>query len=211
MGARRMRIGAPCPACHAQTVDYTAAELNIPYFDDVVQTVFICSTCGFHHADVIAGRVRAPKRYVYRMTKEDDMMIRVVRSTSGTVRIPELGVLIEPGPASEAFVSNIEGVLVRVEAVLRQLQRDADTPQQRRACEDRLAQIQRVREGRLPATLVLEDPFGNSVIAHADATVEAIPQKEADEMPRGETTFDMTNMRRDEPRAGDGHQRPGAP
>lgn len=206
-----MRIAAPCPACHSQTLDYTAADLNVPYFDDIVQTVFICSSCGYRHADVIVGRVRAPRRYTYRIKQEDDMMVRVVRSTSGTVRIPELGVLIEPGPVSEAFVSNIEGILVRVEAVIRQVLRDADTGEQRRACEDRLAQIQRVREGTLAATLVLEDPYGNSVIGHEDATAEPIPQHEADQLPRGETSFDLIDLRRGPKESGDGDQGSSAP
>lgn len=203
MPPRRMRIAAPCPACQEQTVDYTAAELDLPYFGDMLQTVFICSSCGFRHSDVIHGRTHEPRRWTYRASGESDMTVRVVRSTSGTVRIPELGVVIEPGPASEAFVSNIEGVLDRIEAVLRQLHRDADTEPERDACRERLEHVARARGGREPITLILEDPLGNSLIAHEAATVEAIPEAEAANLPRGEISFDVGGA------AGDGDGAPG--
>ncbi|HLE47972.1 MAG TPA: ZPR1 zinc finger domain-containing protein, partial [Candidatus Thermoplasmatota archaeon] len=124
MRTRKMRLAAPCPACQQNTVEYTAAELDVPYFGNILEAVFICSECGFRHSDVIVGTQRAPRRWTYRTRSSADMSIRVVRSTSCTVRVPELGVLIEPGPASDAFVSNIEGLLVRVDAVVSQLCRD---------------------------------------------------------------------------------------
>jgi zinc finger protein len=197
-----MRIAAPCPACQQQTVEYTAMELDLPYFGDVLQTVFICSTCGFRHSDIIIGRVHAPKRHTYRTSHADDMGVRVVRSTSGTIKIPELGVLIEPGPASDAFVSNIEGILVRVERVIGQLQRDAESPEQRLECDRRLQMIEDARAGRTPVTLIIEDPYGNSLIAHDKTLVEDIPPEEAEHLPRGEVTIDVGDL------AGDGEDKP---
>src|SRR5688500_2975447 len=138
MGSRQMRLTSPCPACHEKTIEYTLTDLDVPYFGDLLQTVFICTTCGFRHSDVIHGKTHAPQRWTYQTSSEADMSVRVVRSTSGTVKIPELGVLIEPGPASEAFVTNIEGILDRVEAVIMQVLRDADTPEERTACQERL-------------------------------------------------------------------------
>ena len=61
---------------------------------------------------------RKPVHYEMKVRTQDDIDARVVRSTSGTIRIPELGVDIEPGPASESFISNIEGVLDRVSDIL---------------------------------------------------------------------------------------------
>lgn len=196
MGTRKMRLSSPCPACHQVTVEYTAMDLDVPYFGDLLQTVFICSTCGFRHSDVIHGKTHEPRRWTFRTGTADDMMVRVVRSTSGTLRIPELGVLIEPGPASEAFVSNVEGVLTRVEMVLGQLRRDAETPEQRRLVEERLEQIELARTGKNPITLILEDPFGNSVIVHDRAKMERIPEPEAAALPRGEITFDVSELER---------------
>jgi zinc finger protein len=201
MGVRRMVITAPCPACHQQRLLYTAADLDVPYFGQIVETIIVCGACGFKHGDVIIGRTREPTRSTYRVDTAEDMMVRVVRSTSGTVRIPELGVTIEPGPASEAFVSNVEGVLVRVERVLEQLGRDAESEEARALVRARLEQIAAVKEGRKPVTLVLEDPFGNSLIAHEDATQEAIAPEDVAGLARGEFTIDVADL---EELAGDG-------
>jgi len=194
MRTRKMRIAAPCPACQQNSVEYTATELDIPYFGQVLEAVFICSDCGFRHSDVIVGRTREPRRWTYRTRSSDDMSVRVVRSTSCTIRIPELGVVIEPGPASDAFVSNIEGLLVRVEAVVSQLRRDADDDAARTACEDRLAQIEAARQGTMSITVILEDPNGNSLLAHEDAVSEAIAPEEAEQLPRGEISFDVSEL-----------------
>lgn len=169
-------------------------QLDLPYFGDVLQTIFSCSACGFRHTDVLVGRVREPKRFTYRVSSAEDMSVRVVRSTSGTVRIPELGVLIEPGPASEAFVSNIEGILVRVEAILDQLHRDAETPEIRKECERRMEAIEEARQGRRQITLVLEDPYGNSAIVHDAALIEALSPEAAQELAHGEITFDVSEL-----------------
>lgn len=204
MRARKMRLSSPCPACQKFSVDYTAAELDVPYFGGILEAVFICVECGFRHSDVIVGRTREPTRWTFVTRSADDMSVRVARSTSCTVRIPELGVLIEPGPASDAFVSNVEGLLVRVEAVLGQLLRDAEADEARRACEERLRQIQEVRDGRLSVTVVLEDPFGNSLIAHDAAISEPIPPEAAEQLPRGEISFDISEVSRDVDAKGNG-------
>ena len=44
---------------------------------------------------------------------------RVVRSTGARIEIPEFGVRIDPGPACEGFVSNVEGVLDRIGKVVK--------------------------------------------------------------------------------------------
>ena len=37
---------------------------------------------------------------------------------SASIEIPELGVRIDPGPACQGFVSNVEGVLDRIDQIL---------------------------------------------------------------------------------------------
>jgi zinc finger protein len=81
----------------------------------------------------------------------------------GTIKIPELGVEITPGPACEGFVSNIEGVLDRIERVVEAALRwsEGEEKENARALLSRIAQA---RKGALPFTLILEDPSGNSAI-----------------------------------------------
>ncbi len=83
---------------------------------------------------------------------------------TGTISIPELGVRIDPGPACEGFVSNVEGVLNRIGKVLESLLSWAETGKERERIRSLQGSLEKVREGRLAATLVIEDLSGNSAI-----------------------------------------------
>lgn len=182
---------AVCPACGGVGLDYNAEQVDLPFLGTSLETLMQCQACGYRHTDFVLTDSHEPTRVTYRVATGDDMMVRVVRSSSGTIRIPELGITIEPGVASEAFVSNIEGILVRIERVLDQLGRDAEDPQQ----HDRIVQLQEtlglMREGKAPpVTLIFEDPFGNSRILAEDAVVEPIPEEEAGQLKVGMLVFD---------------------
>lgn len=193
MAIRRMRLQGLCPACHNTGLDYVVADLDLPYFGNVNQLYFSCDSCGFRHSDILIGTVRDPTRWTLRATKPEHLNARVVRSTSGTIRIPELGVLIEPGPASDAYVSNVEGVLVRVEGILRQLRRDAVDEEAERKCDERLAELVAARDAKFPFTFILEDPNGNSVVIDEAAERSTIDPKDAESLKRGEFAVDLTS------------------
>ena len=57
-------------------------------------------------------------RYELSVESPEDLDARVIRSTSGTIRIPEMGIIVEPGTVSDSYITNIEGVLQRVQKVL---------------------------------------------------------------------------------------------
>ena len=82
---------------------------------------------------------------------------------TATIKIPELGVQIDPGPACQGFVTNIEGVLDRIENIVRGALIWAEN-EERENATTLLDQIARARAGALPFTLIIEDPSGNSAI-----------------------------------------------
>jgi zinc finger protein len=82
---------------------------------------------------------------------------------TGTVKVPELGVQIDPGPACHGFVTNIEGVLDRIEQVVQGTLLWAENDERKNA-QELLGKITRAREGTFPFTLIIEDPSGNSAI-----------------------------------------------
>jgi zinc finger protein len=103
-----------------------------------------------------------------RVESVEDLSIRVVRGSSGAIEIPDLGVRIDPGPACEAFVSNVEGILLRVIQVVEQMLPGLQGSEQESAVT-LLNRIGEVREGKLPVTLIIEDPCGNSAIVSGKA------------------------------------------
>lgn len=182
---------AICPACDGRGLEYTTEPVDLPYLGKSLQILLRCLACGYRHHDFVLTEHREPTRYTYTVRNADDLMVRVVRSSSGTIRIPELGVSVEPGVASEAFVSNVEGIIVRVERVLDQLLRDADSEevkQKAMALADKLGAL-RAGNGE-PVTVILEDPFGNSAILGDGATHERIPEAEADQLKTGMLVYD---------------------
>ncbi len=120
-----------------------------------------------------------PVRYVYRTATSDDLAVRVMRSMSASIEIPELGVRIDPGPTCQGFVSNIEGILDRIIQAIGSAIIDGDAEEREKA-RSLLEKIARVKCGELAVTVILEDPLGNSAIVSDSAekstyTVEPEP------------------------------------
>jgi zinc finger protein len=108
-----------CPACGVEGVAKSIMkELEIPHFGEVMETTIQCPSCGFKHSDIIALEQNDPAKYVLEINK-NNLSIRVVRSQSATVIIPEVGIKVEPGPKSEGYVTNVEGVLTRFESAVK--------------------------------------------------------------------------------------------
>ena len=82
---------------------------------------------------------------------------------TASLAIPELGVEIDPGPACTGFVTNVEGVLDRIEQVVVAAEREGD-PDQKENAKTLLGRLAQAREGNLAFTLILDDPSGNSAI-----------------------------------------------
>lgn len=132
---------------------------------------------------------REPVRYELKIKSQDDLDARVVRSTSGTIRIPELGVDIEPGPASESFVSNIEGVLERVEDILKTILSWGEKEKTERANE-LLSLIDKIKSGVYEITVIIEDPLGNSAIIAENAVMRKLTVEEASRLKTGMIVFE---------------------
>ncbi|WP_230739177.1 ZPR1 zinc finger domain-containing protein [Methanooceanicella nereidis] len=172
-----------CPICN-NPLEMRWNQDNIPYFGDVIEISSVCS-CGFKYADTLILSQREPLRHIKRVNNERDMYVRVIRSTSGTIRIPEWGVNIEPGPASEAYISNIEGVIDRLETVVSMALKWAETSEECERAENFLNTLKDAKEGHAEFTLIMEDPLGNSAIISDDVEVTKLSDEEAGSLHTG--------------------------
>ncbi len=150
----RTVIPGPCPVCQTE-IQYLYQTDKIPYFSEILIISALCPSCGYRLADTQLLSNAEPSRWELCIESPDDMMVRVVRSMTGTISIPELGVRIDPGPACEGFVSNVEGVLNRIGKVLESLLSWAETGKERERIRSLQGSLEKVREGRLAATLVI--------------------------------------------------------
>lgn len=169
-------VPGPCPCCNTE-IEYLYKTENIPYFSDILIISAICPSCGYRFVDTQLLKHAEPARYTVAVEAEDDLAIRVVRSMSASIEIPELGVRIDPGPSCQGFVSNVEGVLDRIEQVVKgALQWGTEVEKENAAAL--LADIVRVKAGTFPVTLILEDPCGNSGIIAEKTVKEAYTPEE---------------------------------
>ena len=174
-----------CPACFVEgKAKSIMKELDIPHFGKVLETSIQCPVCGFKHSDVIALEQNDPAKYVLEINK-NTLTIRVVRSQSATVSIPEVGVKVEPGPKSEGYVTNVEGMLNRFEDAIKKALNLFEDAQSQINAKNALSQIQELKEGNGTATLIIQDPFGQSKIVSDSAEVLEIPEEELRELKTG--------------------------
>ena len=175
-----------CPLCNEPLITIWQGN-DIPYFGKVMHTSANCP-CGFRYADTLNLSEKEPSSYTFKVLEPKDLDTRVVRSNSGTIEMPELGLLIEPGPASESFVSNIEGVLERFCKVLSITQKD---PESKKKTEEILQYIQNIRDGKAPLTMCIKDPLGNSAIISSRANKRLLSPQETEALKCGFIVLDV--------------------
>ncbi|MGA2912793.1 MAG: ZPR1 zinc finger domain-containing protein [Methanoregula sp.] len=155
-------VPGPCPYCNTE-IEYIYQTENIPYFSDILIISALCGSCGYKYVDTQLLKENKPVRFELQVDKAEDLSIRVVRSMSASLEIPELGVRIDPGPACQGFVSNVEGVLDRIEEIVKGALVWGEDQEQENA-RVLLKKIDCVKDGSLAITLILEDRCGNSAI-----------------------------------------------
>lgn len=184
-----------CPVCGGQkTLEVTNRTDNIPYFGDILETAVLCKECGYQSSDSISLSQNDPMRFILEID-ESKLNTRVAKSQTATLTIPDLGLKVEPGPKSQGYVSNVEGILNRFEsAIVRALTLEGENID--KTVEDNaldlIEKLASIKMGELSTKLVLEDPFGNSVIDDEDAVKELLSSEEAEKLQTGFTTIDQS-------------------
>ncbi len=152
-----------CPVCHKKTLTLTEAEEEVPYFGRVYLFSMSCASCQYSKADVEASEQKEPCKYTFEITSEDDLSVRVVKSSTATVKIPHFG-SIEPGPASEGYVTNIEGILQRMKKIIEDIKNNSEEKEDIKKAKNLLKKLTKVMWGQEKAKIIIEDPNGNSAI-----------------------------------------------
>ena len=182
-----------CPQCQ-NSIIITWQPDHIPFFGDVMYTCSQCD-CGFKYADTMILTQREPMRFTLKVDSPEDLNIRVIRSISGTVRIPELGIIIEPGPASESYVSNVEGILCRIEDVVRMVTLwEDEPPESKERAHEILESLQQVRLGEFVITIIIEDPFGNSAIISDKTDIDVLTSEDVRDLKTGDIIFEKDGL-----------------
>jgi zinc finger protein len=173
--------GIDCPNCH-QKAGLNQFVKEVPHFGKLLFSTLSCSNCGFKLSDVFCTDFKKPSQYSARIESEKDLSIKIVKGSTATVKIPELGVLIEPGAASDGYFSNIEGLLDRIQQVAQILVNTAEKPKQVQAARKALEKIKKARLGKIKFEVIVQDAFGNSALIGNNVERKQLSGKEAAEL-----------------------------
>jgi zinc finger protein len=180
-----------CPVCKTVgTVEFISKTEEIPYFGKIMESTIICSNCRYKHSDMICLEQKKPLKYSLEVNK-NNLNARVVKSQTATVTIPELGLKVEPGPKSQGYISNIEGVLKRFEDAVKTALNFVDDEESKINASEILVEIENIKNGERNAELIIEDPFGHSIIIHEDASWRKLTQAEIKGLKTGFTTIEQ--------------------
>jgi zinc finger protein len=167
----------PCPVCHANKLTLIEQDYNVPYFGKCYLMAMQCESCGYKMSDIEAEETKDPTRYTFEIKNKKDLNVRVVKSGQATIKIPALKMSVEPGAASEGYVSNIEGVLEKFKKII-EVERDtADDDNIKKTAKNLLKKLWKIELGEMPIKIVVEDPSGNSAIISDKAVIEKLKVK----------------------------------
>ncbi|MBI4053339.1 MAG: ZPR1 zinc finger domain-containing protein [Candidatus Diapherotrites archaeon] len=166
-----------CPQCGGKASSVQIAK-KIPLFGEALFTTITCGKCGFRLSDVFSVETHAPKKFWVEISSAGQIPTKIVRSSSATIRIPELGLSLEPGPMSEGFVSNAEGVLERFRGAVESAKNSSGNPKTKANAQKLLEKIALAENGKLTFTIELLDPFGNSALLGKHVKSGRLSEKE---------------------------------
>jgi zinc finger protein ZPR1 len=155
--------GQACPVCFKKTLTLMEEETEVPYFGKTFVFSMNCESCDFHKADIEVSEKKDPCKYVIDIDSEKDMKIRIVKSSQATVKIPHI-TTISPGPTSEGYITNIEGLLNRVKQQIEHVRDNEEDPTHKKKAKNMLKKLTKVMWGQDKLKITIEDPTGNSVI-----------------------------------------------
>ena len=160
-------LGLRCSNCDSEGLVTNDTEYNVDNFGSVLLNVTSCPHCGYKHTDVLPLTNREAVSLRVHVNSLEDLDIKVIKSGTATIAIPEFKATITPGPYSEGYITNVEGVLEKIEDALTFMLSSADGERLRKG-ERMLKKIRNAREKKPGFTLTIEDPLGNSGLVAAD-------------------------------------------
>lgn len=163
MGKPETTPGETCPLCHKKTLVLMEKETEVPYFGKLFLFSMTCSNCRYHKSDIEAAERKEPCKYTFEISSEKDMKVRLVKSAEATVKIPHIAT-ITPGPASQGFVTNIEGILNRIKYQIETARDTAEDNDDKKKAKNLLKKLLKITWGQEKQKIIIEDPSGNSAI-----------------------------------------------
>ncbi|KAF9425706.1 nucleolar zinc-finger protein [Entomortierella beljakovae] len=162
-------IESLCMNCHENGTTRLLLT-RVPHFREVIIMAFDCPHCGYRSNELQQANAIAIGGAIYtcKVTNKADLNRQLVKTDTATVKIPEIDFEV---PAQRGHLTTIEGLL---QTVIDDL--ESGQPVRKYMDETLYNQIEVVVkklqdciENKIPFTIILDDPTGNSYIESLDA------------------------------------------
>lgn len=155
--------GQKCALCGANQAKLSETDLDIPHFGKVFVLSVECTGCGYKKSDIEPAEKKEPCKYSFEVNSEEDLNVRIVKSSEATLRIPHI-ITIQPGPAADGYVTNVEGLLQNVKKVIESNMESEEEDDAKQKCRSLIKKLNKVLVGREPLKIIIEDLSGFSAI-----------------------------------------------
>ncbi|MFC1801474.1 ZPR1 zinc finger domain-containing protein [Nanoarchaeota archaeon] len=155
--------GQVCPICNKKSLTLREEEMDIPHFGEIFIFSMTCDECHYKKADVEPAKEGEPAKYTLDVDSDKDMNIKIVKAGDATVKIPYI-ITIEPGPAGEGYITNVEGLLNKVKAAIESAGEAEEDAADKKKARKLIKKINKIILGREKTKIIIEDPSGHSAI-----------------------------------------------
>ncbi|MFH1276331.1 MAG: ZPR1 zinc finger domain-containing protein [Candidatus Woesearchaeota archaeon] len=152
-----------CAFCNEKKLTLREEEVEIPHFGRVFVLSADCSACGYRKADVEPAERKEPCKYTLEVDSEADLNIKIVKSGEATLKIPHI-ITVEPGPVSEGYITNVEGILERVKKMVQSSVEGEEDDSLKKKAKNMIKKLNNAILGREKIKIIIEDQSGHSAI-----------------------------------------------
>ncbi|QEE14641.1 ZPR1 zinc finger domain-containing protein [Promethearchaeum syntrophicum] len=155
-----------CPVCNEKGLKMTRTIYSLPDGDEVLIILLECNKCNYKKSDMV-NMFTAFKPGEYLLTVDDgDFTHKVFRGARGDLEIPEIGMIIERGPAATFEFTNIEGIILKMKTQLEFFLRTTPTDIiEWQNANESLKRLNKVLSKQMPFKVILRDKEGGSYIS----------------------------------------------
>ena len=159
-----------CPSCEEGIINIIRSIYDLPDGDKMLILKFECNTCDFNKNDIIPLTTNMePGIMTLQVLEENDLKSKIYRSPAGKLEIPELELIVEPGPRADFYYTNVQGILFRFESAVSIYRKNLeDDDPEKSEIDDILKNLKQAIEGKFKFTLKISDPQGGSYIIPQD-------------------------------------------
>lgn len=155
-----------CPRCADGNILLKQSVYDLPDEEKMLILRFDCNKCDYTNNDIIPIETKRESGIMtLTISSEDDLRSKVYRSPTGKLEIPELELIVDPGPAAKFYYTNVEGILFRFEEAVSIYRNSLDeNDSQKDEIDGILMDLKAAMKGEFQFTLRIIDTAGGSYI-----------------------------------------------